>query len=213
MSQRGVTCFLALEPDEAFAAVVRAYKERTRQLAGPQQFLDDPPHLTLYLAVFADAAVVAVEAAASAGKLRVPIVDMQGWHVFSRDALTGNNTLVCRIADACRPALALVQERVVEAVAGLRDPEATRARYAAAWFRLSAPEQHHVERRGFPFLGSIWHPHVTIASIRSGAWESVWRHLAGAPPCGRVRFPTLKLYALNEEHPQLLGQFPLETSP
>ena len=48
-----------------------------------------------------------------------------------------------------------------------------------------------MERWGFPFLGAIWHPHVTIASIRPPDWGNVWPKLAADPPSGTVRFPSL----------------------
>ena len=46
--------FISLDPDETLEQRILQYKSEVRELVGDQLFLADPPHLTVYLAVFAD---------------------------------------------------------------------------------------------------------------------------------------------------------------
>jgi 2'-5' RNA ligase len=207
------TYFFALRPDGAFAARLLGYKRRVAELVGPQLHLEDPPHLTLYLASFAGAEGLVHAGAKAAAGAEVPAVRLAGWHVFAGDQVTGNNTLVCDLdledSDSLRP----VQQAVVEATAGLRDREVSRARYQACWQRLSEEERANVERTGFPFAGSNWHPHLSVASIAPDDWEAVWDALAGDPPAEVVEFGSLDLFALEGARPVLLARFPLTRVP
>ena len=204
------TRVLALEPDDAFARHVLAYKERTRRLAGEQLYLSDPPHLTLYLAVYGGGADLAGPIGALCRRVAVPTVTVRGWHVFQADQLTGNHTLVCDVTPDTRPPLEHIQPEAVNVAAPLRNPSATRACYDKSWHRLSEDQRANVERLGFPFVGPIWHPHVTVASVRPEDWEKVWSELAGTPPDAVVRFPALAIYGLKGAEPVLVERFALE---
>jgi len=202
--------FVALEPDDAFAAEVLAFKARVRRLAGEQRYLDHPPHLTLSMSVFrVEADVVAPLRRLSRG-LAAPAVTIRGWHVFEADRLTGHHTLVCDVAPDGRGPLARVQREAIAAAAPRRDPLATRQCYDESWERFSADERANVEQFGFPFVGPIWHPHVTVASIRPDAWDAVWSELAATPPDARVRFPSLSIFGMRDEEPVLIERFALE---
>ena len=204
------TCFLALEPDEAFSNTVRARKQQVRDLVGEQQFLADPPHSTLYLARYTNTATLVSRAVAAARCLAAPRAELAGWHVFAADQLTGKHTLVCGLSEASKRGLRDVQQQVVEAVAPLRDRASTRARYDSAWARLSPEERTSVEEWGFPYVGAILQPHVTIASIDQDAWPMVWSELEPLAPQGPVAFPAMCLFALDGERPVLLGRFAVQ---
>lgn len=201
------TCFLALEPDETLFNTVLARKQQVRELSGDQQFLGDPPHSTLYLARFSDPSAIVSPAAALARDLQTPQVELTGWHVFADDQLTGKHTLVCGLGEASKRNLRDVQRRFVESVAPLRDRDHTRARYDTAWDRLAPQERGSVDQWGFPYVGSIWQPHVTIASIDHDAWPTVWSELESLAPHGTAKFPAICLYALDGDRPTLLERF------
>jgi hypothetical protein len=209
--ERLTTCFLALTPDDAFTTTVRKYKRRIGERIGPQLYLDDPPHLTLYLARFPQLATLRAAAQTIAQALRAPAARICGWHVFRDDPLNGNHTLVCDIDPQHRRDLANCQRQICEGVSTLRDPESTRARYAPYWRKLPLTAQANVTQWGFPFVGPIWHPHVSIAAIRPADWDAVWPELEKTPPVGAVRFPKLCLYALEEGRPVPLECFDLES--
>ncbi|MEX2114109.1 MAG: 2'-5' RNA ligase family protein [Pirellulales bacterium] len=192
----GVIIFAAIEPDAALHRLVQGYKDDTRALVGEQLYLADPPHLTIYLAVFPT-----VEVALDRWRMLTTLgldltIEVIGWHVFDADALTGNHTLVCDLAAADKVRLREVQQRVVERLAPARDVAATHARLAPRLHLLSEAQRAAVATQGFPYLGNGWEPHFTIASIRPDDWPQLWETLAKRPPRGSFRCPRMRLYQL-----------------
>ena len=205
--------FWALEPAPAFASQIVAFKDRVRAMAGPQQFLDDPPHLTLYLAAFEEDAPLLELTKRMAASMKAPAANVHGWYVFPADALTGRDTLATGFDATDVAPLQEIQRRVVEILAPRRARAITRARYDAAWSNMNATLQHNVLHSGFPYVGPIWHPHVTIASIEHAAWAPVWAALGNTPPSGPAQFPVLKWYRLTDEHPEEMLACALEAAP
>lgn len=203
------TCFLALEPDEKLTSLVLGHKRKVRELVGEQQFLNDPPHSTLYLASYSDTDALASQVAQITDHLSLPVMDLVGWHVFPHDHLTGKDTLVCSFTEASKQEIRKLQRQVIEVASPLRDVANTRARYDDAWDRLSAEECDSIENWGFPYIGGILQPHVTIASIAQQAWPTVWKELESLSPSGQVGFPAICLYALQGEQPVLLRRHAL----
>ncbi len=188
------------------------YKRRTREMAGEQLYLDDPPHATLYLALFDDASRTAGAVREFAAGSPAPSAGVDGWHVFEGDVLTGRHTLTCELRAADRVALGKFQERTVRALSPLRDAAATRARYDASWPRLAEAERANVLEFGFPYVGPIWHAHITIASIWPDDWSKVWGCLKESPPSGRVRFTRMNLYRLDGLTPVVVETFSLRVA-
>ena len=193
--------FVALEPDAALGAIVSYHKHRVRELVGPQLYLADPPHLTIYLAAFRDEAIARRHYAELAGRLMGFEFEVTGWLVFASDPLTGNHTLVCEMAAHDKERLRVLQYEVIAELAPLRDPIATSARLTDRWHLLSEQRQKQVERVGFPYVGEDWQPHWTIASIRPGEWDRVWNDLGPRGPSGRYGWSRLRLYRLEGERP------------
>ncbi len=196
--------FLALDPDAHLTALVQSYKERTAELVGAQLYLEDPPHLTVYLAPFPPEARV-WEAVQPVLAQTAPRVNVVGWHVFEADALTGHNTLICDLDEPARQELRRLQRRLIEAVAPLRDYHATERRFASRLEQLTPEQRECVFRHGFPYIGDGWHPHFTIASIRVEDWARLFADLRDCPPAGHFACPRLKLYRLVNDRPQLVA--------
>ncbi|HEY2784267.1 MAG TPA: 2'-5' RNA ligase family protein [Fimbriiglobus sp.] len=201
--------FLALTPDPRFAAAVKKHKGRVRETVGPQMYLDDPPHVTLYLAVFTDGESLLGRLARSLGDIPTPRVEVTGWHRFANDPLTGHQTLVFDFRPEDREVLRQVQAAVVAAAAPLRDCQATAARFADRLDKLSPEETQNVSRIGFPFFGAGWHPHVTVASIRSTDWPAVERDILPHSHAGPCSFPVLHEYDLIDGKPVEVGEIHL----
>jgi 2'-5' RNA ligase len=206
------TMFLGLEPDTRLSERICTYKRRVHTLVGPQTFLDHPPHLTLYLAAFANGAAVADAVALLIRDLHAIRTSVVGWHTFWSDQLTGRHTLVCQLDDEAVDALREVQHSVVSALASLRHTKVTAARYASRLACLSPAEQAAIASSGFPYTGEHWHPHLTIASINAADWPAIERELLPNPPALEGSFPAFALYRLVDEHPILLRRFPLASS-
>jgi 2'-5' RNA ligase len=201
--------FVALDPDERLSELVWSHKERARQLVGPQLYLDDPPHLTVFLAVFPADVSLARPLESLVAHLSAPRVRLTGWHVFTGDALTGLNTLTCAIDPKDKEILRSVQSRIVETVSPLRDGPATAARFAGRFAHLSAEQQQKVLRHGFPYLGAGWEPHFTVASIRPQDWQALWSELREGAPSGEFTCPHLREYRLIDNVPELVTSLDL----
>jgi 2'-5' RNA ligase len=191
-----VTIFAALEPGAALHCLVQGYKDETRALVGEQLYLADPPHLTLYLAVY-PTAQAALSCWQTLPTQEVDVtVNIPGWQVFEADALTGNHTLVCDLAADDKSRLRLLQKQVVACLAPARDAAATEVRLAPRLNNLTDVQRTAVASHGFPYLGDGWEPHFTIASIRTSDWPRVWQALADRPPRGVFHCPRARLYKL-----------------
>ena len=204
-----VPLFIALQPDLALTQFLLDAKERTRNQVGDQLYLSDPPHLTLYLAYFADITAVQHHIQALADTLQPVVGNLHGWHVFENDVLTSRNTLTCQIDPAAIPQVRATQAAVIAALSPLRDVARTRERYAARLDQLSPERQQAVETVGFPFIGDDWQPHFSVGSILPGDWPLVWADLQSTPPSGAFSCPQLKLYQLEGVTPRLVDTFPL----
>lgn len=173
--------YLALDPAPPFADWMLRQKERMRTVAGEQRFLNDPPHLTLYVAAFDDVADVA-QALDALPAQAAPEVRMHGWHTFFHDA--GRNTLVCDLELPPDAPLRHLQVDAASAIAPLRNASVTAARYAPSLANFGSEERANLSAFGFPFVGSIWRPHLTVASVDLGDWEAAQRMFEHEPAFG-----------------------------
>jgi len=198
--------FAALMPDERTSAMIQHFKDRTRELVGPQLYLDDPPHTTVYLASFPNG-FDAIERLRTAVIPAPSPVRFHGWHSWVGDPLTGRNTLVCSLHPDDKPMLRVRQQHIAAALAPHRDPATTEARFACRFDSLTAEQRHNVRTVGFPFLGDGWEPHITVASIAPEHWDIVLRELHSCPPFGAFSYTHLEVFELHGDEPSSRGRY------
>jgi 2'-5' RNA ligase len=211
MSIASKPMFLSLDPDPTIGALVLRHKHEVRALVGNQLYLNDPPHVTLYLALFSSRRKVIDLATELVENLTPPEVTISGWHVFERDQLTGNQTLVFQFSPVCIAQLQAVQQSALRCLGPERDRRATEARYASRLEALSPVEQRSIQEFGFPFTGKQWHPHLTIASIQPTAWQRVADCLLSETPRAKGQFDSLTVFELDGLEPIALESFSLRT--
>ncbi len=204
--------FIALQPDPRLTERLFGYKQRTHALVGPQLFLEDPPHLTVYLALYPTQTTLLAHLEPLARQLPTLLTRILGWHVFQSDPLTGNHTLVCAIHPDDQQTLRGVQQQIVEVVAPRRDVSATRDRFGTRLQQLSVSQQAAIAAVGFPYFGEGWIPHFTVASIRPDDWEQVFDELQDDPPHGEFYCPALVEYLLVDGQPHQVGTLLLSGS-
>lgn len=205
--------FVALEPDAGTIERIWRYKRQTESLVGPQLYLDHPPHMTLYVGVFPDFDAVLEATRTLAASWIAPELTLDGWQTFLGDALTGNNTLTLKFAEADCERLRGLQRQLVETLAPLRDVAATERRIGGRMSSLAESEQRDARQFGFPYVGAGWKPHLTVASIRAEDWASVAEKLLRESPAGTVSCPRLQVYRLVDEHPELVESIALAAEP
>jgi hypothetical protein len=206
MSEPTVPAFVALKPDDRLRGLVQGYKDRARELIGDQLYLDDPPHLTVYLACYPEPVRLAPLLRAVAAETSPPRVRLVGWHAFENDALTGRHTLTCAIHPDDKQALRAFQARVVAAVAAHRDRAATEARFAGRFAHLTAGQRRNVVEFGFPYVGDGWEPHFTVASIDPAKWDDLLAEFRPRPPGGPFFCSALEEYQLDGIRPVPRGR-------
>lgn len=203
--------FIAILPRAGLQSQILDCKAKVQTAVGDQLFLTDPPHLTVFLASFQDRNLLCDTLLELSTALFSPVIRTEGWHVFEHDCLTGNNTLVIKINDSDKDMLRQFQSKVVERTAELRDKKASLSRYQTAWQSLSPERRQAVQQFGFPFVGSDWQPHFTIASIRPSGWERIWNQLKNQPIIGSFEDFELALFALDSNEPNRIATFALKT--
>ncbi|HEY2883243.1 MAG TPA: 2'-5' RNA ligase family protein [Pirellulales bacterium] len=203
------TLFLSLDPDPTIGGLLLRYKRRVLELAGPQMFLDHPPHVTAYLANFSAQAIVLEAAKKLADEVTPQEISIIGWHVFERDQLTGGNTLVFQFDEATQRRLRTLQRKVVDCLAPLRHNAATKRRYRNRFANLLEVEKQSIEERGFPFTGANWHPHLTVASVRPDNWPPVAAELLAETPRIVGLCSSITVYRLQSGQPVAVKTFPL----
>lgn len=198
-----VTDFISIDPSPEFSRTINTYKQTVRDLVGNQVFLNEPPHMTAYLARFAKGTDLSNHVASLARSIPVVTLQTTGWHVFDADPMTGNRTLVVNFDELSQNLLRSIQEQIGSALQELYDREATKQRYAEAWNHFAPEQREAVESVGFPFWGAGWHPHFTIASIKSADWPTVAEKLLPNPPAGKIVCPSLTQFRVidDESHP------------
>lgn len=198
-----VTDFISIDPSPEFSRTIDAYKQTVRELVGNQVFLNEPPHMTAYLARFAKGTDLSTHVANLAKSIDLVTIRTTGWHVFDADPMTGNRTLVVDFDEPSRDQLRWIQNQIGSVLRELYDNEATKQRYAEAWPHFTADQREAVESAGFPFWGSGWHPHFTIASISAKDWPTVAEALLPSSPSGEITCPSLTQYRVidGESHP------------
>ncbi len=189
-----VTAFISIDPSPEFSRIIEAYKQTVRELVGNQVFLNEPPHMTAYLARFTNEADLSKHVVDLTESIPTITLQCSGWHVFDADPITGNRTLVVDFDEPSQNQLRSAQQQIGIALRELYDKDATKQRYREAWEHFTPEQREAVDSVGFPFWGLGWHPHFTIASIRPLDWPVVAEKLLSSPPTGEIVCSSLTLY-------------------
>ncbi len=159
MSVIKVGCFI--EPEENLLDHIMHEKELIpKYFEGPYMYLSHPPHLTLFtLHVSRNQIRDLIFAARKEVKVHSNFfIETKNIYIFYNDVLTGGHTVTREVRKSQQ--LEALQMRLIEAARPFRD--------TCAELRSGITEETlktNFEVYGFPFVGEIWVPHITISSI------------------------------------------------
>lgn len=144
-------------PDNELNQFVHSWKDKCRRLEPDAIYLEHPVHLTLFLfhACERDAKHII-------SSLKPEIIELQisDWQIFENDVLTSSDTLTIAVKQTAE--ILRFQSRLAESLLPyIRKPIVS----PNAW---EGPFKDSYDRYGFPFVGSHWIPHLTIASVKGG---------------------------------------------
>ena len=129
---------------------------------------------------------------------------------FKNDRINGRDTLACNLARKNVPVLQGVQMDVVSRLTGLRKPGLI-TRYQGVYDSLGSKERENLDTFGYPFVGQIWEPHLSIASFEKDAFSIILEKFKDTCPVGHYHVNSLNFYELDEssEKLELVKKYPL----
>jgi len=179
---------VTLTPDERAVEEVKSLKSRLRDIVGQQQYMNDEPHVTLYVGDLD----IDIESGLDLPCLRKSTFEITGWEVFREDTVTGNHTLVCRIKSQ---GLHEYQKEVAATLESSRRRPMIE-RFEKTYDDFDERRQENLTGYGYPFIGEGWKPHLTIASIDPSDFQKAWGELEDEAPIGEYEFESVTVYEL-----------------
>lgn len=179
---------VTLTPDEDAMEEVTKLKSRLHDLVGHQQYLDDEPHVTLYVGDLS----IDPGNGLDLPRLSRTTFEIIGWEVFRDDTVTGNHTLVCKIRSR---GINKYQKKVAATLESFRERPMIE-RFEKVYDDFDERRQENLTEYGYPFIGEGWKPHLTVSSIDPSDFQKVWKELEDEAPIGEYEFVSVKVYEL-----------------
>jgi len=152
-------------PGDELNQFVNSWKNKCRKLEPDAIYLEHPVHLTLFLFHAYEKDSKHIISSLKPGKIQPQISD---WQIFENDVLTTSDTLT--IAFKQTTEILEFQSQLAESLLPfIRKP----IDYPNSW---EGSYKDSYDRYGFPFVGSHWIPHLTIASVK-GAGKSIIKEI------------------------------------
>ncbi|RCK78936.1 MAG: hypothetical protein OZSIB_0487 [Candidatus Ozemobacter sibiricus] len=167
-------CYIVLD-GTILSEAVRLNREIVATAGGEVDFAQGRvPHLTLFMGLFPEAAVVRVEAAVAEVARAFPPVPL------ALVGLTAARDGYLFLQVARTPALAALHAAVVRALDPLREG-LIRPKFLQALNTYSTVEQANIQRYGFPWVLDEWRPHVTVGHVSPERHEALLSRLRPVP--------------------------------
>lgn len=190
---------ITLEPDSILRKKILKIKKGAKMLVGRQHYLTDEPHLTLYVGKFKHISLFdkGLKLLVKGTKKLSNPITIKGWTVFKKDILTKRSTLVCGIGKKDTANLRKTQKKIIYFMQDYQQKGLIK-RYQKIYSILKGDEKKSIKKYGFPFVGRIWKPHLTIASFDKQSFDIIWKRFKNSCPKGTYGVVSLNVYALNE---------------
>ena len=189
--------FIALEPDKNLIQRVLSQKDEVLKLVGEQKYLSDPPHFTLIVFTSDKEAELKIVLEEMSKKIKKINITLEKLHIFYDDILTGGHSITYLISEENTKLLKKIQKEVVEAINPFNSREFI-VEGSEKFKKMSEIEKKNVREYGFPFIGDIWIPHVTIASIEKDKFSPVFDMISKNKIVGNFSLESLRLYDISE---------------
>ena len=196
--------FFFAEPDRELAEFIIDCKKLAREIAGEQKYLNDFPHLTLYVGNF-NYGERMFEELDSKLTMTTGEIKLEGWNTFLNDPVTSGHTIVIEVASTGLKFLRNIQMDVVRTANKYRSAKLLKRYENNESYTIEMKES--LNKYGFPFVGDIWCPHFTIASFEKDVYEKVWEKLRLRRPPETVKIEKLKLSNIHFDHFELLKEW------
>ncbi|MBI5228545.1 2'-5' RNA ligase family protein [Candidatus Micrarchaeota archaeon] len=188
----------ALIPEQRIYDHFMRLKKRIRNLVGPQTYLDDEPHLTLYIADFKSFSDIETIVKKFAASLKKKSFRVREWSVFSNDSVTGKETIVCMLEKESLESIRRAQVNLVNSLRAYRTKTIPK-RYLEKINSFPEALAKNVREYGYPFVGDILIPHFSLASIDPSKFHNAWELVKNESLDSPFHFDRFSIYALSEK--------------
>jgi len=154
--------FIALIPEKELYNKIKEIKLLILNSFGEQTYLQDPPHLTLFVGTTIHLGAISRDLAKFASQNTRIKFNIEDWLIFSKDKITNSSTLAFSLNHDCRKALMKVQSNIVDMVMPYRHKLLAK-RYQRINFM--GIEKFNIDHFGFPYTGSSWITHIGVCSM------------------------------------------------
>lgn len=199
--------YIALNPDHNFSNFINKQKDTIKNLIGPQLYLKDPPHITLFLFKTDNPTSILQEIkelSLALTKIKLSIKDL---HVFYNDKWTGGNTITYNFHENDVDNLKQIQIQLINKVHKQIEPFFTEQ--YKNYNDYSELEKSNINKFGFPFVGENWIPHITLASIEKDKFDIIFEKIKQTTFPEELTINAINLYKV--EGSELVKSFELKS--
>ncbi|MDP2925244.1 MAG: hypothetical protein Q8N99_02615 [Nanoarchaeota archaeon] len=208
-----VTYGILLEPDKIISSKIKGLKIIIKSLIGNQLYLDDEPHLSIYHADFLDISEwdkeledLIYKIKKDTNKIQIAISD---WIIFKEKNIN-KITLACNIIEENVDMIRRIQKQVIDHLQSFRNPIIIK-RYKDSYESLGDIERKNTIKYGFPYIGNIFKPHISLATIDNNKFEILFNKIKDLCPKGNYNIISLNVYLVDDKDDslKLIKKYPL----
>ena len=214
-----VKYFIALEPEKRVYDEILKQKRIIGDLNDSQAYLSHPPHTTLMPLNLGnhnnpnnhDEKIIINKLGLFAAQTNKIASEISGLHVFYDDAAAGGgHTIVYNFSDESANALRKMQLLIINLLS-MGDEMKFFSADSPVFAKLGGLEKQNILKYGFPYIGSNWIPHLTLASIDKEGFDEIYSIVSKQNLKGEFAFDSIVLYKEAGE-PEVVKKFALKNA-
>lgn len=190
------TYVITLIPEKKLCNIILNLKNKAKKIVGNQLYIDDLPHITLYIINVKESFFDDFEEKISLKKFNIYI---SGWLNFLNDPITKKNTITFRIKK--NKEIDKYQKDIINLFDNIK--KNVSKRYKKMYPSLNKEFKNNIELYGYPFIGNIWKPHISIASFDKESFNKIYDNFKKIDINGSYYIDSLNIYKLDENKNKL----------
>lgn len=200
--------YIALNPEKRLYNLVNTQKSIVKTITNQVKYIDHPPHFTLVIFTtenLEDIKQVLEDLSKEIKKIKITIKD---FHIFYNDAFTNGNTISYNLSEKDNFLLRALQLKIINSINKFNSKKFL-LKTDNEYNKLSEIEKNNLESYGYPYVGDIWIPHITIVSVSPEDFQEVFNKLRKEPIKEEYLIESVSLYKVGEETSTLIKSFKL----
>ena len=191
-----------IEPQGELKTSLLTWKKKVEEELPGQPYCSHPPHCTLIHANVKGEDLVGERICQAQPRLFPFQVQVSGTDVFWNDTATGGHTLYLKISPSSE--LLDAQLRLAEVIR-----PAVLPKKVPVFVENNQNLKNSYEKYGFPFVGSHWIPHFSIASLRTERSHPLITDFLSWQPVYEFTIGELTLWRIESDEHTFIGNYAL----